>query len=129
MDITDILYAKKLSGGGGGGSAYDLVIVGVANDSSEHVWVASDLSVASGSIEACEQKILNHEPVNALMVLAYEHDGYLYQFQLLGIAFDHSYRELTFILSTGMHNYAPGTDFWVYYDSSFNIEALEIDAT
>ena len=49
---------------GAGGGGYDLVLVAETDDGDISQITAADITIASGSIEACEQKIANTQPVN-----------------------------------------------------------------
>lgn len=90
-NIEDGIEEAAQSGGGG----YDLVILGTTAEDSQYIWTASDFSVVSGSLAACEQKVLNNEPVNGLVILAH-HTG-IYDWSHYGrvCTFDVSYRYIT----------------------------------
>ena len=80
MDICSYLLGKKAGGGGGGSSnPYDLVIVAdISSYDDIDQLTASDLRILSGSIEACEQKIANGQPVIVSFgyLLDYNNDGH-----------------------------------------------------
>lgn len=48
---------------GAGGGGYDLVLVAETDGDLSQI-TAADITIASGSIEACEQKVANMQPVN-----------------------------------------------------------------
>lgn len=52
---------------GAGGGGYDLVIVAETTDDDLVNIPASDYRIVSGSIEACEQKVANMQPVNVYL--------------------------------------------------------------
>ena len=99
-------------------SPYDLVIVAEAEDGDVASVPISDYHITYGSIEACEQKIANMEPVNVFLGVyqAYDADtpNILGSWYLSG--FDAYYREIKWnnseIIITYTSNYEFNAIIW-----------------
>lgn len=117
------MLLSDIAGGGSGGSGggYDLVVLGTTEDG-EHSWTASDISVVSGSLAACEQKVLNNEPVNGLVMLAYHTGDYDWARYGRVISFDVSYKSMRIDFGSLLG----GTSLWyLAYDSNYEITAFD----
>ena len=131
--VGDVITADKLnaleqavaaaSAGSGGG--YDLVIKGTSNEN-PHTWAISDFEVVAGSIESCEQKVNNSEPVKGILLLNYDLSDYHWGvYGFLGY-FDASYQTICFAFSTGGNDVETGSVLSIFYDAeTYDLDGLE----
>lgn len=109
-----------------GGAKYDLVIRFSNLDGHTDLsdWEISDAEIISGSIQACEEKLMQGTPVDALLIFRFGTGGAdpnrimadTY-YRLIGL--DIHYSELTFY-GGGFWGY-PIIPITIYYDSNYEI--------
>ena len=92
----EVITADKLNNTGGGG--YDLVITCAVEP--EYPPSQSDFIIADGTLQNVEQKMLNGEPVNAIVCFILPYGDTYYQYVYTCTMIDFAYSLMVFVCPT-----------------------------